>query len=59
MNRLPGDPVMRFSWLNTQLRDHYESLEDLCRDMELSEEQIRASMEEAGFTYEPKINQFR
>ena len=55
MNRLPGDPVMRFSWL----RDHYESLEDLCRDMELSEEQIRASMEEAGFTYEPKINQFR
>ena len=59
MNRLPGDPVMRFSWLNTQLRDHYESLEDLCRDMELTEVQLRASMEEAGCTYEPKNNQPR
>ncbi len=59
MNTLPKDPVMRFSWLNTQLRDHYKSLKELCEDMELSEEQIRTSMEEAGFLYEPENNQFR
>ncbi|HJB08902.1 MAG TPA: DUF4250 domain-containing protein [Candidatus Enterocloster faecavium] len=58
MNTLPKDPVMRFSWLNTQLRDHYKSLKELCEDMELSEEQIRTSMEEAGFLYEPENNQF-
>lgn len=59
MNRLPKDPVMLLSWLNTQLRDHYPSLKELCEDMELSEEQIRTSMEEAGFFYEPENNQFR
>ena len=59
MNRLPKDPFMRLSWLNTQLRDHYQSLEELCRDMDLSQAQLTASMEEAGFCYIPEINQFR
>ena len=28
MNTLPKDPVMLLSFVNTQLRDHYPSLEE-------------------------------
>ena len=32
----PSDPVMLLSYINTQLRDHYESLTALCDDLHLS-----------------------
>ena len=28
---LPQDPVILLSYVNTQLRDHYASLDDLCK----------------------------
>ena len=30
---LPNDPIMLMSYLNTQLRDNYPSLEELCKSM--------------------------
>ena len=30
---LPKDPVMLLSYLNTQLRDNYDSLEALCDEI--------------------------
>ena len=37
---VPGDPVMLLSYLNTQLRDFYPSLEELCRSLDLSMDEV-------------------
>ena len=34
---IPKDPVMLLSYVNTQLRDYYDSLDDFLKDKELSE----------------------
>ena len=33
MPNIPNDPIMLMSYLNTQLRDNYASLEELCKSM--------------------------
>lgn len=55
---LPNDPIMLMSYLNTQLRDNYPSLEELCKSMCLDEAEIRAKLETIGFVYQPERNQF-
>ena len=45
---LPNDPIMLMSYLNTQLRDNYPSLEELCKSMCLDETEIRAKLETVG-----------
>lgn len=56
---LPNDPVILMSYLNTQLRDSYPSLEELCRSMNLDQEQLLQKLAAAGFTYHASTNQFR
>lgn len=55
---LPNDQIMLMSYLNTQLRDNYPSLEELCKSMCLDEAEIRAKLETVGFVYQPERNQF-
>ena len=50
---IPNDPIMLMSYLNTQLRDNYPSLEELCKSMCLDESELRAKLEAAVFTYLP------
>ena len=56
---LPKDPVMLMSFLNTKLRDRYDSLEALCDDLELNRDELTIRLQEAGFDYDPERNQFR
>ena len=37
---IPNDPIMLVSYLNTQLRDFYPNLEDLCKSLDLDQEAI-------------------
>ena len=37
---LPNDPVILMSYLNTQLRDFYTDLDDLCKSLSLERGQI-------------------
>ena len=37
---IPNDPMMLVSYLNTQLRDFYPSLEELCKGLDLDQQQI-------------------
>ena len=34
---MPKDPVMLLSYVNTQLRDFYPSLQELCSSLQVSE----------------------
>lgn len=50
---------MLFSYVNTLLRDRYESLELLCDDMDISRAELEDKLKKAGFLYNPSTNQFR
>lgn len=55
---IPQDPMILVSWLNTQLRDHYASLELLCEDLQLSQSEICQKLTALGYTYAPAHNRF-
>ncbi|MCI6858075.1 MAG: DUF4250 domain-containing protein [Eubacterium sp.] len=59
MNNLPNDPVMLYSVINTKLRDQYSSLEALCEDLSLEEEELVTKLSRAGFQYNKELNQFK
>ncbi len=55
---LPKDPVMLLSVVNTQLRDHYESLEELAKAHMISEEDITSKLKTIHYEYNKECNQF-
>ena len=55
---IPQDPMILVSWLNTQLRDHYASLELLCEDLQLSQSDISRKLAALGYAYAPAHNRF-
>jgi len=56
---LPKDPMILLSWVNTQLRDEYPSLDALCADRELDRAALEATLEAVGFCYDAAQNRFR
>ena len=56
MGQLPQDPIMLYSVINTKLRDFYSSLEVLCEDMGLSEEELKdaVTVENGIYTFRLK-----
>lgn len=57
--QLPNDPVMLMSFVNTRLRDGFDSLDELCEELGLSCEELCARLHRAGFEYDRDRNQFR
>ncbi len=55
---IPNDPIILMSYLNTQLRDHYSSLEDLCKSMDLDASEIAEKLKDVGYVYHQERNQF-
>ena len=53
------DPFMLLSVVNMKLRDQYDSVEELCAGEDFDQEELISKLHEAGFEYEPEINQFR
>lgn len=56
---LPQDPYMLLSYVNTKLRDEYDSPEAMCDDLGIDCESLTAKLHEAGFDYLKSANQFR
>ena len=55
---MPKDPNILLSYINTQLRDTYDSLEELCRSLDLDEIEIRTSLQSIGYEYNAGLNKF-
>lgn len=55
---VPKDPVMLLSYLNTQLRDVYPSLEELCSALDLDQQEIEKKLELIDYRYHKERNQF-
>ena len=56
---LPHDPFILLSYVNTKLRDEYDSLQAMCDDMDLNPSELEARLVAAGFEYMPETNRFR
>ena len=57
-SKLPNDPVILLSVVNTKLRDFYQNLDDLCEDMQVSKDMILEKLKEIDYEYDNKKNQF-
>ena len=53
------EPHMLLSWINTKLRDEFESLEILCEDYGLKCEAVEDSLKTIGYSYNKEVNQFK
>lgn len=56
--KLPEEPMMLYSFINTKLRDQYPSLDALCEDMNVNKETIVSTLKSVGFEYNPERNRF-
>lgn len=56
---LPQDSFILLSYVNTKLRDEYDSLEALCEDLQADRAELTARLEQAGFRYDRERNRFR
>lgn len=56
---IPKNPEMLLSFINMKLRDFYSSLEDLCYDLDESEEKIIDILNSIGYKYNKEENQFK
>lgn len=55
---IPKDPVMLLSYVNTQLRDFYKSLDEFCQEKDLDKEELVEKMASIDYQYDPSANQF-
>lgn len=55
---IPNDPAILLSYINTQLRDFYPSLEELGKALDLDIEIITEKLEAINYSYDKSLNRF-
>ena len=55
---LPPDPIMLLSYVNTQLRDNYSSLDDFCSGMGVDRSKLEEKLREVNYEYDAQRNAF-
>lgn len=53
------DPHLLVGLVNTELRNHSESLDDLVKTHDIPEDELIQKLAEAGYRYETEQKQFR
>lgn len=57
--KLPEDPVILLSYVNTKLRDEFSSLDELCGSLCVSKEEIEKKLVTIGYAYSEETNSFK
>lgn len=55
---IPNDPAILLSYINTQLRDSSQNLDDLCKSLCIDQEAIVKKLSSIGYTYDSEKNRF-
>ena len=55
---LPKDPVILLSVINTKLRDHYRTLDELCDDMQINKSELLDILKGIDYEYDESRHQF-
>lgn len=58
MTVLPKDPVILLSYINTQLRDFYPSLDELCSSLNAYKQTLCNTLAQIDYYYDETSNQF-
>lgn len=57
-NKIPKDPNMLLSYINTELRDNYDDLVDFCVSHAVDINDIVGRLRSINYVYDASINQF-
>lgn len=57
--QLPNDPVMLLSYVNTQLRDYYPSLDEFCSAFAIDKAELAEKLAAIDYHYAKETNQFK
>ena len=55
---IPKDPMILLSYVNTQMRDFYPSLEALADGLEANQEELAKKLADIDYEYDAQRNQF-
>jgi len=55
---IPKDPMILLSYVNTLLRDYYDSIDMLCTSRGLNKMRLVEQMKEIDYRYDEETNQF-
>ena len=55
---ISNDPMILLSYVNTKLRDEYDSLAALCEELDLDEAALKEKLAAVGFVYDAGRNRF-
>lgn len=55
---IPNDPIILLSYINTELRDHYPSLDELCASLSLDKDIITTKLAAIDYFYDEALNKF-
>ena len=50
--KIPNDPIMCLSFVNTQLRDFYPDLDELCSAFDTERSELEKKLQAVGYTYD-------
>jgi hypothetical protein len=56
---LPKDPILLVSYVNTQLRDNYPTLEEFARAEDVEASDIINTLKKVNYVYKKELNQFK
>ena len=57
-NNLPKDSVMLLSYINTQLRDFYPNLDELCKTLNVDKDELENKLAAIDYRYNAELNKF-
>ena len=55
---LPNNPMMLLSVVNTELRDEFSSLDELCAFFNAEKDDIEEKLSAIDYSYDPELNKF-
>lgn len=55
---IPKDPFILLSYINTQLRDNYSNLDDLCINLQIEKNWLENTLNQIDYYYQEENNQF-
>lgn len=55
---VPQDPAILLSYVNTQLRDFYPSLDELGKSLDVDIEEIKSKLLTIDYKYDENLNRF-
>ena len=55
---IPNDPVMLLSFVNTQLRDYFTTLDLFCENFNLYRSELEEKLKSIDYEYSAATNQF-